>query len=81
MHFVSDDRGAIRFVRDRALPISILRTSDIIRDWVRSAGPSPQLVQEILRTIQELARFMPPRSDPNYDWWTRSMKRSINVRL
>jgi hypothetical protein len=72
-HLVTDDRGAIRFVSDRDLRVPILRTSDLIQEWVTSANPLPPMVSETLRAIQERARFLPPRSDPNYDWWMRSL--------
>jgi len=65
----TDDRKARRVSSERGLPEPI-RTSEIIRGYCEQVGCHSGMVNELLRAVQQRASFVPPRSDPNLDWWS-----------
>lgn len=68
----TDDKKAIR-VLGRHLPeSSIVRTSEVLKDWADQGVPVGQ-VREALRNVERRASFRPPRNDPLLDWWNRML--------
>jgi predicted nucleic acid-binding protein len=66
----TDDRKARRMFAEAVGEAErLLSTSDLIRGWgEREALPKPRLKETLLR-INRRARFVPPRTDPNHEWW------------
>ena len=69
----TDDLGAIRFLTDGKLSVSLVRTSTMIHTWASAANPTQPFLTEVLRHILEGARFVPPRTAPFAEWWMRNL--------
>jgi len=65
----TDDRAAINYVTRNQLPLTVFRTSDLIRRWMDSARISPAEVSVALAEIRDCGRFVPNDLDPHADWW------------
>lgn len=65
----TDDRRALRLIRERALPITVVRTSTLIRRWAERRGLPREEVVEVLRSVETRASFIPPADDPEHAWW------------
>ena len=63
----TDDRKACRIATEHH--ISTIGTSRMIHTWTTSERMSGDQIGQLLRNIQEFARFRPRRSDTLYDWW------------
>jgi len=72
----TDDRAAIRFVSRNDLPVQILRTSTVIRNWAESTGQDVEIVREALVRVEMSARFVPSPTDPEIAWWEQHAGRS-----
>ncbi len=64
----TDDRKARRISTERGLG-EPLRTAGIIRSYCDGVESEPLLVRSILHAVQQRASFVPPRSDPDHEWW------------
>jgi hypothetical protein len=67
----TDDRKAIRVLRARAADVTIHLTSSLVRAWVDARAVPDERVRLVLLAIQRHASFVPPRDDPNRDWWVK----------
>ena len=65
----TDDRKALRVMREHDPPIQSLTTSDLLRAWVARMQPSEAELIRVLTDIRERARFLPSRRDPHHGWW------------
>jgi len=65
----TDDRKAIRVLRDYAPDVGVQRTSQLIRAWAGAGSLPEERVRGVLSAIERQASFVPPRDDPNRDWW------------
>jgi hypothetical protein len=66
----TDDRKARRILATLEPPPAVMSTAAIVRAW--AAGSDDTEVAQCLRRIARRASFVPPRNDPDYEWW-RSM--------
>ncbi|WP_028708700.1 hypothetical protein [Propionicicella superfundia] len=64
----TDDRKARRVSLERGLA-EPKRTTRILRDYCNRARCESPVVRGLLQAIQHRASFVPPRSDPDHDWW------------
>ena len=64
----TDDKKAIRVLGRRLPESSIVRTSELLKDWADQGIPTDQ-VREALRNVERRASFRPPRNDPLWEWW------------
>lgn len=64
----TDDRKARRVAINEGLAPPA-RTSDLLRRWAETTQDD-NLVRARLRAVQQRARFRPPTSDHNNEWWT-----------
>ncbi len=64
----TDDRKARRISIERGLP-EPLRTTAILRAYCGRAQSAAPVVRDLLWAVQQRANFVPPRSDPDRDWW------------
>lgn len=65
----TDDRRARRVFAQSTRQRVMLSTSEIIRRWVDLEQPNEKQTVEVLCGIRDRARFIPPRDDPNFEWW------------
>ena len=67
----TDDRKARRvFLENNPNTEMLVSTSEIMRHWAELANPSDEELRETLLRIERQASFIPPKSDPNLEWWT-----------
>lgn len=72
----TDDRAAQTFIQRNNLPLSVVRTSDLVRRWMVSSGPSEGEVIRVLREIRDYGRFTPNELDPHSSWWRGLLDRT-----
>jgi hypothetical protein len=65
----TDDKKAIRVLGAYAPEVAIHRTSALIRAWAEARAVPDQRVREVLQAIQRHASFVPPKDDPEREWW------------
>jgi predicted nucleic acid-binding protein len=63
----TDDRKARRM--SDALAVPVLTTTQIVRRWAERNCVGSAEVRQAIVNIQELARFVPRQSFPEYQWW------------
>lgn len=69
----TDDIAALRFIDRRELQVTVLGTSDLVRQWAESPGsPRREDVRGAIVRIELGASFHPSQRDPNYSWWKES---------
>lgn len=64
----TDDRKARRISATLAVPV--LTTPQIVRQWAERNSISPAGIRQAIINIQELARFVPGPTFPEYQWWS-----------
>lgn len=65
----TDDRKALRVLRDRAPQVARHTTSQLIKQWSDAINLPSADLRRILIDVQERASFVPSRRDPLQDWW------------
>jgi hypothetical protein len=68
----TDDKAARRTASHASPLIAVLTTPTVIRRHTQLAGWSPSRIARALRAVEERAAFLPPRDDPDLDWWVGS---------
>jgi predicted nucleic acid-binding protein len=63
----TDDRKAIRLAGE--LGVGTITTPELIKRWADATQAREVEVAAVLTKIQILARFVPRRGSPLYDWW------------
>ena len=66
----TDDKKAIRILGKQLPEHSIVRTSELLKDWADHGVPASE-VRRALRNIERRASFRPPSNDPLREWWDR----------
>lgn len=66
----TDDKKAIRVVRERLSRGRIRRTSQLVKHWA-GVGQSDERVREVLRNIERVGSFRPSSNDPELEWWRK----------
>ena len=69
LRVATDDKKARRICRIQGLAEPV-RTSEILRGFCDHNALRDKDVSDILPRVRDLASFLPPRSDPNHEWWT-----------
>lgn len=65
----TDDRKARRLCEQRKIP-EPTRTLALIHGYAQSARLDDRVIHALLIKIRGRANFLPPRTDPDYKWWT-----------
>jgi predicted nucleic acid-binding protein len=63
----TDDRKARRILTTLNPQPAVTTTAAIVRAW--AAGRTEEEIRACIRLIERRASFVPPRSDPDSDWW------------
>lgn len=67
----TDERKARRlFLEAVNAPERLTGTSEIMKSWIETRSISESKAKNVLMEITRRARFFPPISDPNYQWWS-----------
>ncbi len=69
MALATDDRKARRVATELQPGVRLVSTSDLIRVWVSKNEIADVAASSALGAIERRACFVPPRSDPNREWW------------
>jgi len=67
----TDDRLAIRYAADLAVPV--ITTPELMRRWADTTSAEAGQIRAALRRIQDFARFTPSPNFPMYNWWIRNV--------
>lgn len=67
----TDDRKARRILTTLDPQPAVTSTAAIVRAWASNRGDAE--VRECLRLIQRRASFLPPKNDPDGDWWRAAL--------
>jgi hypothetical protein len=65
----TDDRKALRLLGRTAPPIATVQTPEILWEWARRSRAPEDEIRNLLRAVQQRARFFPRRDAPLFDWW------------
>lgn len=66
----TDDRTAIRHAAATNPPTRVITTAQILRWHAETAGWHDARISKAVRDVLRRASFVPPNSDPEYQWWT-----------
>jgi hypothetical protein len=69
----TDDRAALRLLAGRRPAVPAVSTSHLLFRWARMTQVSAMELELVLRAIRTRARYVPPRTDPNYVWWLQGL--------
>ena len=69
---VTDDKKARRIAQE--LGVSVLATTEIMKQWASIARPPAHELSEALEAIERFAHFQPGRGALEYDWWVASIR-------
>lgn len=66
---LTDDRKAIRLASRPDVAVATISTVDVLQVWTTLSPENAMRLGEILRRIENLARFSPRKDSPDYLWW------------
>lgn len=68
--FATDDRKARRVFQQAITENNrLVFTSDIVRLWAEQEIIAMERLKSVLSNIRRRATFLPPKGDPNFNWW------------
>lgn len=70
MQVITDDKKAIRILRQDFPVVNYLTTLDIIKQWSTRNLCETQEIKKALLNIMIHANYFPPRKHHLFDWWT-----------
>jgi predicted nucleic acid-binding protein len=65
----TDGRAARRVARNLDPPADVVTTSVLLRTCAESLELDAEALAHLLGAVEARATFVPPRDDPNRDWW------------
>jgi predicted nucleic acid-binding protein len=65
----TDDRLARSRARSLSDGVDLVSTSELVAAWAQSVDAPAKALANLLRLIEERARFRPSPADPLVDWW------------
>ena len=70
---VTDDRRARQFAAQEVPSVSLVYTLEVLAHWTNADAVPPEHVRSALTSMRHDGRYVPPRSHPQYDWWSSIM--------
>jgi hypothetical protein len=67
LEVATDDRRGSRLAKEHG--IAVVTTASLVRRWANDAAAPAAAIAAAVDAIRRCASFIPPRSDPDYDWW------------
>ena len=74
----TDDRLTIRHLGQAYPQVSLITTPDMVKQWVDTDNPLPELSSSTLWNIQNRAQFEPPNKHPLSPWWKSVLAQGRN---
>lgn len=65
----TDDKKATRFFQREAPHLQIISTLELLKFWVDTVKPAPEIVSATLQVVQQRANYKPGDKHPLYEWW------------
>ena len=69
----TDDRKALRTLRERVPSAPTLQTPELIYRWVQACTVSRAEISRVLSAVRDQARFVPRKQAPHSDWWAEHL--------
>jgi len=69
MQIITDDRKAIRVLKQEVPKVKQCSSLAIIKHWCESQSVSKKEIKKALKNIHECARYQPHHGHQLYDWW------------
>lgn len=74
LHVATDDRAAIRLLRELPAAPPVVTTPDWLKAWADGEQVGREVLAEVLRRVELRARFRPRRMHPLYGWWNDNVQ-------
>jgi predicted nucleic acid-binding protein len=71
---VTDDRKGRREAGN--LGVTVITTPELIKAWADVSNADDATVAQLLRAIQDCARFVPHKTMPLHSWWTDAVNKT-----
>jgi len=65
----TDDRKAIRLIKEQKLDINIWSTVRLLQEWQKKRSVAKNEMRQVLVSIRDQARFIPKRPPEDAAWW------------
>lgn len=69
MQVITDDKKAIRILRQEASGIACLSTLEIVKAWSETLSVNPEQIKAALSNILKYANYRPGKGHPLFAWW------------
>jgi predicted nucleic acid-binding protein len=69
---LTDERKALQIAQRADVGVTTATTAQILRSWVADSGANAARLAEVLRNIEERARFRPRQRTPDGEWWEQN---------
>jgi predicted nucleic acid-binding protein len=69
MQVVTDDKKAIRVLKQEAPALIQLTTVEIIKTWSEKEKVEPGVVKSALENVIKRANYFPSKKHPLFEWW------------
>jgi predicted nucleic acid-binding protein len=74
LSIATDDRKARRMSVEHGLSEPV-RTTAILRGYCEALPSQASFARDLLWSVKQRANYVPPRSDPDHDWWWKHLGR------
>ena len=68
---LTDERKALQIAQRPEVAVATTTTPEILRKWAEQSDGNAARLAEVLRNIEERARFRPRRNSQDGEWWER----------
>ncbi len=66
---LTDEKKALQIAQRADVAVSTITTTQILQKWVEHSAGNANTLPEVLRSIEERARFRPRQNTPDGQWW------------
>ena len=66
---LTDERKALQIAQRADVGVTTVTTAQILQKWVADSEENAARLAEVLRNIEERARFRPRQNTPDGEWW------------
>lgn len=73
MKVITDDKKAVRILKQEAPSIACLSTLEVIKAWSDTLAIQPEQIKTALSNILKYANYRPGKGHPLFAWWQNMM--------
>jgi hypothetical protein len=73
MQVITDDKKAIRILKQEAPGIDCLSTLEVVKAWSEMLSVKPEQIKAALSNILKYANYRPGKGHPLFTWWQSIM--------